>query len=244
MARILDPTATIRSFLREFLYSQLVHGRLSADEYQDRLGLLERDPSVAETSELLFRESPNPVSFGRFGPLRIIHLQEPNGKSFPFLHGLTKASKQKRKPITCFVGHRFLPGIERALRFNLSHLLEPLGVRLRWANQNLSAKDLFASIVEEIRAADMCIFDNYGTTNRPNVYIEIGIAYALSKPTIFCDHRPKRKAATWTKAEEVPSDLSGLFRLQYDSYQSLARSLYFSLPTFLNEHHLRPPAGA
>jgi len=36
----------------------------------------------------------------------------------------------------------------------------------------------------------------------------------------------------------VPSDLQGLFRIQYSSYQDLCRQLYFKIPVFLAHNEL------
>jgi hypothetical protein len=36
----------------------------------------------------------------------------------------------------------------------------------------------------------------------------------------------------------VPSDLQGLFRIQYRSYEDLCRQLYFNLPLFLARNEL------
>ncbi|HET9210123.1 MAG TPA: hypothetical protein VFR03_06985, partial [Thermoanaerobaculia bacterium] len=119
---------------------------------------------------------------------------------------------------------------------NLRHLFEPYEIELRWSGYDLSARDVFAEIVRGIESADLCIFDNLGTLNRPNVYIEIGIAHALGKPMLVCEHRGRRKVPD---TGSVPSDLQGLFRIQYRSYEELCRQLYFNLPLFLDRHKLR-----
>ena len=110
------------------------------------------------------------------------------------------------------MGHRFLPNIERSLRFNLVHLFSPHGIDLRWSGYDLSARDVFAEIVSGIRSADLCFFDNLGTLNKPNVYIEIGIAHALGKPMLVSEYRgarPQRKTKI-PDTGSVPSDLQGL----------------------------------
>lgn len=91
----------------------------------------------------------------------------------------------------------------------------------------------------------MCIFDNYGTLNKPNVYVEIGIAYALKKPMIFCAHQPRQSEIAKAKiaGKDIPSDLTGLSKLQYKNYQDLCKQVYFSLPYFLAEHKLRRRSG-
>jgi hypothetical protein len=67
----------------------------------------------------------------------------------------------------------------------------------------------------------MCFFDNFGTANRPNVYIEVGIAYALGVPMIVAEYAG---GGLESVAESVPSDLQGLFRIRYATYESFAES--------------------
>lgn len=40
------------------------------------------------------------------------------------------------------------------------------------------------------------------------------------------------------EAGNVPSDLQGLLRIQYQTYQELCKKLYFGLPSFLASHKL------
>jgi hypothetical protein len=114
------------------------------------------------------------------------------------------------------------------------HLLSPYGIDLRWSGYDLSARDVFDEVVYGIKSADLCVFDNLGTLNRPNVYIEVGIAHALGKPMLVCEYaggkaeRRRRIADTGS----VPSDLQGLFRIQYRSYEDLCRQLYSTCRSF------------
>jgi hypothetical protein len=147
------------------------------------------------------------------------------------------------KRLVCFVGHRFLKGIEQSLHFNLVHILSPFGVVLRWSGYDLTAQDIFADVIAGIREADVCVFDNLGTLNRPNVYIEIGIAHALGKPMMVCEYTGGRSGGGRRIADtgSVPSDLQGLFRIQYRSYEELCRRIHFSFPLFLARHGLLSP---
>jgi hypothetical protein len=91
-----------------------------------------------------------------------------------------------------------------------------------------------------ISDADLCFFDNLGTLNRPNVYIEIGIAHVLDKPMLVSEYlgpgSKGRKRIPDTGS--VPSDLHGLLRIQYRSYEDLCKQLYFGLPVFLERYGL------
>jgi hypothetical protein len=79
----------------------------------------------------------------------------------------------------------------------------------------------------------MCFFDSYGTAGKPNVFIEIGMAYALGVPMIVTEHVGTSPGA------EIPSDLQGLFRIRYATYAELFRKLYFGLPNFLAKNRIR-----
>lgn len=238
MTSPVDPAVFVREVLGEFLESQLVNGFISTSVYQDHLATLRRYTKLPVLSRRLFKISPGPVLIEGFGLLRIVYLREPDGTEFPFLQGFAENdSLTRREKCVCFVGHRFLSGIEKSLRFNLIHLFEPHRIKLRWSGYDLSASDIFQDVVSGIRNADLCLFDNLGTLNRPNVYIEVGIAYALEKPMLVCEYAGTGKNKV-PDTESVPADLQGLIRIQYKSYQDLCKRLYFGLPRFLERHEL------
>lgn len=243
MARQDEPVVFVREFLNRFFESQLVNGQISTDEYHDKLASIRKNPSLAALSQSLFENSPDPVVLEAYSyrPLRLIYLREHDGGEFPFLQGLVSGDSPVRKKLTCFVGHRFLKNIEKSLRFNLVHLFEPYGITLRWSGYDLGARGIFDDIISGIRNADLCFFDNLGTLSRPNVYIEIGIAHVLAKPMLVSEYlgpglRGRMKIAD---TGSVPSDLQGLLRIQYRSYEDLCRQLYFGLPVFLERHGFR-----
>jgi len=240
MTLAVEPESFLREFIISFLESCLLSGFLSIDEYHDNLARIERDEGFAASSRQLLEKAPEAVHLDGYGNLRVIKLREPDGSRFPFLQGLARAGRPNRKRLTCFVGHRFLTNIEHSLRYNLIHLLAPYDIALRWSGYDLSARDVFDDVVSGIQTADLCVFDNLGTLNRPNVYIEIGIAHALGKPMLVCEYTGGasggRKRIPDTGS--VPSDLQGLFRIQYGSYQDLCRQLYFKIPVFLAHNEL------
>jgi hypothetical protein len=236
VAHPVEPAAFLREFVISLFESRLLSGAISVDTYHDRVAAIQRDKKFVSMSRRLFEKAPEPVQIDGYGLLRIVELREPDGSRFPFLQGLARPEPPDQKRLICFVGHRFLLNIERSLRFNLVHLLSPYGIDLRWSGYDLSARDVFAEIVRGIQAADLCLFDNLGTLNRPNVYLEIGIAHALGKPMLVCEYTGRRKRIPDTGS--VPSDLQGLFRIQYRSYEELCRQLYFNLPLFLARHEL------
>jgi hypothetical protein len=235
-----DPAVFVREFLRDFLETRFVTGVISTREYYRLLPALQ-DELLTGISEELFAKSPSPVHVEGFGDLRLIYLREPDGSEFPFLQRLTKRSPSSKRKLICFVGHRFLKNIERSLRFNLAHLFEPYKISIRWSDYDLAARDVFQGIVAGIRKADICFFDNLGTLNKPNVYIEIGMAHVLGKPMLVSEYSgPESKGRRKIPdTGSVPSDLQGLLRIQYRSYEYLCRNLYFGLPIFLKQNRLR-----
>jgi hypothetical protein len=236
-----DPAVFVREFLDTFFESRVLNGLISTREYYDLLANLRNARLLELLSQRLFAKSPKPIHLEGFGDIRLIYLREPDGNEFPFLQGLTKPFLPSTKKLTCFVGHRFLADIERSLRFNLIHLFEPYEVTLRWSGFDLTARDVFQDIVSGIKDADLCFFDNLGTLNKPNVYIEIGMALAFGKPMLVSEYtgpgsRGRRKIPD---TGSVPSDLQGLLRIQYKNYEDLCKQLYFGLPVFLERHGLR-----
>ncbi|HET9211575.1 MAG TPA: hypothetical protein VFR03_14300, partial [Thermoanaerobaculia bacterium] len=123
MSRPVDPAVFVRGFLSDFLEAKLVNGLVPTDEYYDFLASF-NDGLLADISDKLFAVSPSRTYVEGFGNLRLVYLREPDGDEFPFLQGLAKPSFPNRERLSCFVGHRFLPNIEKSLRFNLRHLFE------------------------------------------------------------------------------------------------------------------------
>lgn len=233
------PATFTRRFLCEFLESRLLAGAINQDEYHDSIAEL-NTATHDSVSAKLFAKSPKSVMVPGFGPLRIVHLRKIDGSEFPFLQGLSGSSSAKK--LTCFIGHRFLPGIEKTLRYNLAQLLTPYNIQLRWSGYDLSASGLFGDIVSGIQNADFCFFDNMGTLNKPNVYVEVGIAHAFKKPMIVTEYAGPARKGTGKVPDtgSVPSDLQGLLRIQYKGYEDLFKTLYFGLPSFFERHSLRP----
>ena len=234
----LDPAVFFRTFLAQFFETRLLNNEIKSDDYHDRVALL-NDPAVGRIAQGLFKRSPNALDVPDYGSMRVIHLREMDGGSFPFLQGMQSVPDQEH--LRCFVGHRFLDPINHALRFNLVNVLHPHHIDLHWAGQDLGAADIFGKVKAGIEESQLCIFDNLGTRDRPNVYIEIGIASALNIPMIVCEYigATDREGFEVPIPGAIPSDLQGLLRIQYASYEQLFRKLYFGLPYFLRSNGLR-----
>lgn len=146
------------------------------------------------------------------------------------------AGKEHGRRLKCFLGNRFVPAISDSLRMNLRCVLEPSRVELVWSGKDLAATGFFDDIVEQIQTCDFCIFDNRSTDEKPNVYIEAGIAYALKKPFILANYKGNHLP--------IPSDLKHILNIPYTNYKDLCKTLYFNLPLFLRDSGLRKPISA
>ena len=116
---------------------------------------------------------------------------------------------------------------------NLRYVLEPSGIELVWSGMDMVAVSFFDDVVEKIRSCDFCIFDNRLTARKPNVYIEVGIAYVLGKPFILANYKGN--------SARIPSDLTHILNIDYAGYKDLCKTLYFNLPLFLRDVGLRRP---
>lgn len=228
-----DNVRFVIDFFAEFIEARLNDGQLNTDQYHRLLERVESDAAVLAPK--LFR-SGHPRTRYRGSDYQLRYLREPNRRLFPFI--LAVPSKTGRRPIKCFVGHRFTRAVVWSLRYNLKHLFEPYRIDLDWSGDDLAAIDIFTDVVRRIREADMCIFDNLGTLNKPNVYIEIGIAHGLGRPMIVCEYEGRAYRRTTLGTGTVPTDLAALLTVRYRDYNHLCRQLYFKLPRFLERHQL------
>ena len=90
-------------------------------------------------------------------------------------------------------------------------------VRFVFADEQVSNLHIMAKILRDIRASDFSMFDISGWN--PNVTLELGMAYALDAPHYIC-YNPAHNAR-----RDVPSNLRGFSRIQYDSMAKLENGL-------------------
>lgn len=217
--------AFFKEFLGGFWESLYVQEQITSAA-QDRLSLWLEEPEAREYAQRLFAERVVIIRSHKLR-LRLKSLRETDGKSFDHIEVIFQGKKRRRRR-KCFVGHRFLPNIERTLRWNLRQILEPYNVELDWSGRDIRSVQILDDIVRRIRAADFCIFDTRDTEGKPNVYLEAGICYAIRKPFILFGHR--------LSAGAIPSDLGFAFTLQYDDYRQLFREFYYRLPLFFRKN--------
>ena len=95
----------------------------------------------------------------------------------------------------------------------------------------MASVQILDDVVRKIKRADFCVFDNRGTRDRPNVYIEAGMCIVLRKPFILFEYKAGSSARD--EHSPIPSDLSFALTLRYRNYQELFQEFYFRLPVFL-----------
>lgn len=125
------------------------------------------------------------------------------------------------------MGHRFIPAVNKTLRWNLRQVLEPYGVEPDRSGRDPGSDQVPEDIAKRVKAADFCIFNSREAHARPNVYVEVGMCVALAKPFILFEFdsmsRPHRSGP-------IPSDLTSALTLPYHNYQQMFRDFYFRLP--------------
>lgn len=169
--------------------------------------------------------------------LVLLSLKEIGTGRFPLLAIKRKNSNPTGEhQLRCLVGHRFTKSIEQRIRWNLRHLFELFNIQEDYSGFDGLAVNIIEDLREKIRQYDFCLFDNRETTNpsKPNVYIEAGMALALSRPFIFCHYR----------REVWPSDFSNTFYVSYRNYKELFTTLYATLPVFIKQKLQTPKASS
>lgn len=115
---------------------------------------------------------------------------------------------------------RHFDGLKRKLEDIL-----PVAVYLSDRVQAGGARDLWKDITEEIRQANLCIFDV--TAFRPNVTLELGYALAIKRldQVIICRDLTPNGKSTKQKEEWQLSDIAHLFRKEYKTFGDLDKTL-------------------
>lgn len=228
----------VTDFLSDLLEENFVQRHLTQRVYfQLRQSVLGDRQLMLRVSRELFKSQGQDVEVTGLGPLRLVELKNLTGKDFPFI---VLPPEEKRRGLRCFVGCRFTAGLPQILAFNLRTILDAWNVEVRLAGASLSAASLLGQTIGEIKDADFCVFDNRGTLEIPNVYIEVGIAWVLEKPMIFCEHTGRHRAGfkSLPTTGSLPVDLRQLTRVQFGNDEELCRKLYFGFPSFARTNGL------
>jgi hypothetical protein len=226
-------------YLEELLKENYTQRRLKQRSYfQLRKHVLGDRQLMLEMSRALFEDPGKDIDLPGFGPLRLVELQSLTSKNFPFI--VVPPAKERRS-LSCFVGCRFTAGLPQLLEFNLRTVLDAWRVDVRTADADLSSSSLLERITQDIRTADFCVFDNRGTLETPNVYIEVGIAWVAKKPMIFCEYQGRHRIGLKTvpPTGSLPVDLRQLTRVQFKNDEELFRRIYFGFPRFVKKNGLQ-----
>lgn len=162
----------------------------------------------------------------------LLRLREFKKSEFDLVLAVPKLKTKRR--LKCFVGHRDTPEMRRSFQVNLSTITSYFNILLRFQDVNYAGRIIFDRILKEIKASDLCIFDNRLTENKPNVYLEIMAAIIFKKPMILFEYLSD-------KDEDMtgfPSDLVGRSSIRYKNYKSLFQELAYQLPFILKEESL------
>ena len=106
---------------------------------------------------------------------------------------------------------------DRDYRRTYNSVGKEFGVDFVFADEKISNEHIMTKILSNIRASDFSIFDISGWN--PNVTLELGMAYALGLRLYIC-YNPEHNAH-----RDVPSNLRGFSRIQYDSLSKLEDGL-------------------
>lgn len=118
----------------------------------------------------------------------------------------------KERQVFVAYSYRTYPKADYRRVFN--SLEREYDVRFIFADEKITNMHIMQKIVSYIRSSDLCLFDISGWN--PNVTLELGYAMATQKSKWYIAVNPKK-----TKMKEVPSDLRGIDRIQYESYDEL-----------------------
>jgi len=121
----------------------------------------------------------------------------------------------------CFMGHVFSREQIDDLRGAIRDAFQDCCPQacLWFADDYLGSKHILDKISDAIDKSDMCMFE-LSHLSKPNVFVELGYAIAKSKKYVLLVK----------KGLEVPSDLAGLDRIEYESFKELRDKLKKYLP--------------
>jgi hypothetical protein len=219
----------LNRYLRDWLDTAFRNGLINRHNREETLrGMSRHIPAIVSS----LNENGTAELKLHTGPLRLFLREGTDPSCGKFnLFEVQRRGRSRHPRLRCFLGHRFLKSISDSLRMNLRYVLEPSNIELSWSGMDIAAVGFFDDILKKIRQCDFCIFDNRWASEKPNVYIEAGIAYAMKKPFIFANFHENRIG--------VPSDLTHVMNIRYSNYSDLCRTLYFHLPVFLRATGLR-----
>ena len=122
-----------------------------------------------------------------------------------------------------FVAHEFSAEQIDDLRAAIDSALSGSGLTSYYADTELRQGHIFKDkILHKIRVSRFGIYE-ISNPSKPNVFLELGAGLALGKPCIIICR----------KGTQVPADLQGLDRVEYQSYRDLTGQLAEKLQPYL-----------
>ncbi|MDD2307932.1 MAG: hypothetical protein PHP53_24730 [Prolixibacteraceae bacterium] len=127
---------------------------------------------------------------------------------------LPDPTKQRRQIFVAY-SYRLYPS--KDYRRVYENLEKAFNVKFIFADEKISNLHILQKIVNYVRESKFGIYDISGWN--PNVTLELGLALGMNERAFIAIDPGK------TTIEEVPSDLRGVDRIQYNSYSSLEEQL-------------------
>jgi predicted nucleotide-binding protein len=122
-----------------------------------------------------------------------------------------------RSPRQIFVAYSYKLYPKDDYRKVYSELAKAFQVKFIFADEKITNLHILQKIVNYIRSSRFGIYDISGWN--PNVTLELGLAFGLNEKAYIAIDPAK------TKVDEVPADLRGIDRIQYNSYSELQKGL-------------------
>lgn len=125
--------------------------------------------------------------------------------------------RMDKKPRNVFVGYSYKDQKKDDYRSVFYRVGRALDVDFAFADEKIMNIHIVDKIARMIREAQFSIFDISGWN--PNVTLELGLAWGFNEKAYIAFDPNK------TSSEDVPADLRGFDRLQYDSYTEFETKL-------------------
>jgi hypothetical protein len=153
-----------------------------------------------------------------------IHASQSTQNMIP-IGGMAKSSFiMPRVFVGCPYGKPFdYPAFKKAL--------SKIPIAWYYADTSIRSKHLLANLSKDIRVVDFCVFDV--SLWNPNVTLELGLAQGSGKGYYILANQKQSK--------DVPSDIKGIQRIEYNSIKSLSSNgLIPSIVNHLIKHRTHP----
>ena len=122
-----------------------------------------------------------------------------------------------KKPRQVFVAYSYRLYDKRDYRKPFDEVGKAFEVEFVFADEKISSLHILQKIANQIKESEFSIYDITGWN--PNVTLELGLALGMSEK-VFIALNPEK-----TEMDDLPSDLKGMDRLQYNSHSQFQDEL-------------------